>query len=108
MIDGPNKLPLPTIPHKTMAVHALSAPPAAGSLMQVCSLSPNGTTHLQQSCKKDVSHVWWWASAPTPHAVVPPPPPLHISYSLLRCCPIDSLHLLLLCQQITNPQFGDY
>ena len=36
---------------------ALFASPVACSLKQVCSLSPNGAAHAQQSCKKDVSKV---------------------------------------------------
>ena len=51
--------------------------------MQVCSLSPNGAVHSQQSYKKEVSHVWWRASAAAPYAAVPPPLPLR---SPCNCC----------------------
>ncbi len=46
-MDDPYKLPLPTIPHKTMGCMALRASPVTCSFMQVCSLSPNGATNLQ-------------------------------------------------------------
>ncbi len=46
MMDDPYKLSLPTIPHKTMTVHG-TPPLVVCSFMQVCSLSPSGTTNLQ-------------------------------------------------------------
>jgi hypothetical protein len=47
-MDDPYKLPLPTIPHKTMAVHGTPCYAGGVLLMQVCSLSPNGAINLQQ------------------------------------------------------------
>ena len=53
----PTNIPYPLFFTKPWQCIALHAPLAGCSLKQVCSLSPNGAAHLQQSCKKDASKV---------------------------------------------------
>jgi hypothetical protein len=44
----PKNFPYPLFLKKTRRYMALSTPPVACSFIQVCSLSPNGATNLQQ------------------------------------------------------------